>query len=391
MSNARVLVIGIQSNIGLATLWSLAPRGIDCFGVSLSRNGVGLSSRFLKKGYFVPFMHEYSMEFVKKIIDICDKDNIEGVMCHHEAQMVLLNQHRHQIEKKTKLFFPPKEILDSIINKDILMNKAKEVGIRVPANFLIRSKADAIKAYDQVQFPAIIKNSTSICHNLPDKWSFKTKYFSSREEWRRFASDFPNNASPFLLQEYILGKYIGVGQAMEKGNSVAQFQWTALREHEPGLGSLRLSVPLNPRIAQHAENLCRHLNFNGVCEVEFRGDENQPVLMEINPRLWGGTRLPIFCGVDFPYLAYLIYSGRTVESILEYKTGVYSRNFLGDLKWLYKVFRGAYDHEPNMRISKSSALKNFISTIGCASVHDLEYHQDVMPALKHYFSKIFRR
>jgi predicted ATP-grasp superfamily ATP-dependent carboligase len=68
--------------------------------------------------------------------------------------------------------------------------------------------------------------------------------------------------------------------------------------------------------------------------VEFKVDprDNEPKLMELNPRFWGSLALAIHAGVDFPYLLYRMAMGEEFEPIVEYEVGVRCRWLLpGDI------------------------------------------------------------
>jgi predicted ATP-grasp superfamily ATP-dependent carboligase len=68
--------------------------------------------------------------------------------------------------------------------------------------------------------------------------------------------------------------------------------------------------------------------------VEFKVDprDNEPKLMELNPRFWGSLALAIQAGVDFPYLLYKMAMGEAFEPIVEYEVGVRCRWLLpGDI------------------------------------------------------------
>lgn len=388
-----IVIIGVQSNIGLATVWSLAKQGVKCIGVSHKANGIGLYSKHLYKGVFIPYSPSDPAGYVENISKIAARYNATGIMCHHEEQMLMLNKHSELIDKNIKLLFPPNSILNRILNKDELLSKAGKLGIKCPKSAIIRDKEDIKKAGRHFSFPAILKRAYVSSPDLPPKWQFKCKIISSAGEWLEFTKDFPDGDCEFLLQQFVLGKYISVGVAMKNGIPIAQFQWTALREHEPGLGGLRLSMPLDSKLSESAVDLCRSLKYDGVCEVEFRGFSNPDsvYLMEINPRLWGGIRLPVTCGVDFPYLGYKIYKGDCeIPPVQNYRTGIYSQNLSGDIKWLLKTLfqDDAYKENPNLRYSKKTALVDFAKNLHSVSVYDLESLTDIAPCLKHYFHKM---
>jgi predicted ATP-grasp superfamily ATP-dependent carboligase len=61
----------------------------------------------------------------------------------------------------------------------------------------------------------------------------------------------------------------------------------------------------------------RETRFTGLVELEFKRDGRDGVLklLDVNPRVWGWHTLCARAGVDFPYLLWLLVSGRPVPEI----------------------------------------------------------------------------
>ena len=399
MKNKSVIVIGIQSNVPLTTLKSLSARGIDCIGVSLRPGGVGLYSKHCAHGYTLRYRRDDEEKFLRELEEIAGRHGAEGILTHHELYMSVLNKHRERFAARgVKLLFPTDDVIDPLLDKHFFLAKAEELGVRVPKTQMIASHADVDEAGKRFPFPAVLKISLNLQKDkLAKKWQFKTKFFEDADSFCKFSADFPEEmGQEFILQEFCVGAYVSLGIAFQDGELVAAFQWQALREYEPGLGGFRISQEPHPLLVEQATRLCEAFHFNGVCEVEFRGNLHDPeniAIMEINPRLWGGTSLPCHCGVDFPWLAYQIYNGERAEKVERYKVGAYSRNFLGDVKWLIKVLSGSGvgEENPNFRYKKLPSLWQFIASLGRAEVHDLEDASDPKPFLMHYKQKLLGR
>jgi predicted ATP-grasp superfamily ATP-dependent carboligase len=126
-----------------------------------------------------------------------------------------------------------------------------------------------------------------------------------------------------------------------KGETRAIFTHKRIREYPEsgGPSTLRESVRY-PEIEEHATRLLKKLNWHGVAMVEFRIDarNNEPKLMEINPRFWGSLQLAVYSGVDFPYLFYQMAMKGDVEPVMDYEIGKRVRWLLmGDILWFLTV------------------------------------------------------
>ena len=75
--------------------------------------------------------------------------------------------------------------------------------------------------------------------------------------------------------------------------------------------------------------------------VEFKYDEktDQPYLIEVNPRFIGSINESISSGVDFPYLLYKIAIDGDINPVIDYKTGVKTKNFFIDTISILQHFR----------------------------------------------------
>jgi len=68
--------------------------------------------------------------------------------------------------------------------------------------------------------------------------------------------------------------------------------------------------------------------------VEFKVDprDNEPKLMELNPRCWGSVALAIHAGVGLPYLLYGMAMEKEFTPVVDYTVGVRCRWLLpGDI------------------------------------------------------------
>ena len=128
---------------------------------------------------------------------------------------------------------------------------------------------------------------------------------------------------------------------MHHGQVKAVFSKRSIRDKPPsgGVSVMRESIPVDRRTLEYSEKILRLLNWSGVAEAEFKIDpnDNLPKLIEINGRLSGYVQLATDCGVDFPYLLYLLSIGEGINPCLSYKIGLKSRWFLGDLDHLRTI------------------------------------------------------
>ena len=389
MTQEIVIVVGVHSSIGLTTIRSLNKKGVLCIGISHIPKGVGLWSRFLFKGVYLEYSYEHRYKYCEEISKLYKQHNCLGIFCHHEQQMLDLNEYNELFESHLNLFFPNNLVLRNILSKPTFLKIADELGVRIPVTHIVSSMDEIIEMAAKVNYPIILKPSSGERKLLPVEWGFKCKKFLSSAELIAFAKTFVELDYSFVLQEYISGLYESVGLAIQGEKSISAFQWIAEREHEPGLGCYRRSVPLNSDLLEIGVILCNKLKFEGVAEIEFRSDmiTGEIVLMEINPRLWGGASFPIACGIDFPGLIFDIYTNRKISPEFRYKVNLWSRNTYGDIKWLIKSLLNNKTFFEYESYSRRHIIKTYLSSLCTASSHDLDSVDDFAPSVRHLLHK----
>jgi len=385
-----VLVIGLESNIALAAVRSLGARGIQVIGISRGPNALGASSRFLTKEYVLEWNPSEPELFVNNVFHIACTHKCNALMTPSETYMRLFNEYRLECPEGLNYCFPSAHILECVLCKEQTIPLARAAGLRAPATFVATNADDLHIIADSVEFPVIMKFSSVGPRPPGNMWCFKTCYVGAAEELHRLADSFAVTQTPLLVQEYALGSYVGLGIARSKGEVIAAFQWTALREYEAGLGSYRVSMEPDQDLLDKSSALLAAIDYEGVAEVEFRKNQSNGTysFMEVNPRLWGGVALPIACGVDFPWLSYCIATDTPVKPVRSYMVGMYSRNLSGDVHWLLNAMRGRYANEhPNMRYFPVQSLKEFFMSLGKKTVFDQENFNDVGPLFKSILNK----
>jgi len=96
------------------------------------------------------------------------------------------------------------------------------------------------------------------------------------------------------------------------------------------------SIALDEALESSGVRLLDALDLRGVAMVECKREvgTGRPVVMEANGRFWGSLQLAIDAGVDFPELLVRCAAGEHVPTFREYRLGVRSRWFWGDVDHL---------------------------------------------------------
>jgi len=143
-----------------------------------------------------------------------------------------------------------------------------------------------------------------------------------------------------------------------------------------------------PGLVKLTGKLLKSLDFFGIADIDFVMDErdNQPKLMEINPRFWGSMQVAINAGVDFPYLLYRMLDEGDIEKDLFYKTGIRCRYLLfNDLFRLVTLLRS---HHPSE--DKRKAIMDFLKFQKDGGYYVYSAH-DKMPLVGLAYIKLLKK
>lgn len=274
---------------------------------------------------------------------------------------------------------PPTAALAIANDKDRTMEVARSLGIECPRSVRIDSLADLPALLAEFSFPFVLKPTASWTPLAVGR--LKTVEVVDEVELITVAREILTAGAGIVAQEWVSGRREAIGLFIAGDEVRASFACLMLRTFPTigGTSAMRVSIPMPADIYAQATALVRAVGLQGACEVEFRRDaQGRPYLMEINARLAGPTETAERCGVDFPLLIWQWATGRPVDRIEGYRTGVRMRWLRGDLRWLRNNFREA--GRPDS-VGRSRALWLFGTEFLRARRYDCLDWRDIRPSL----------
>jgi predicted ATP-grasp superfamily ATP-dependent carboligase len=257
----------------------------------------------------------------------------------------LVTRHRGRFEPRCRVPFAPAETIARANDKAALMARAAALGVPVPRGWTLAAPGAPVPS--DLPFPLVVKPHRSRVRTASGWLACAVRHAATpaaleADLQRRAAEEFP-----LLLQERIGGVGLGVFACYRQGRPLAWFSHRRVREKPPwgGVSVLSESVVVPPRARDYAERLLADLAWDGVAMVEFKHDprDDEPKLMEINPRFWGSLQLAIDAGVDFPAL---LVEPSIAAAPPAYTAGVRSRWFWGDVDALLLRLTAGRDAPP---------------------------------------------
>jgi predicted ATP-grasp superfamily ATP-dependent carboligase len=272
---------------------------------------------------------------------------------------------------------------------------ARELGIAVPRTCTLSADAPgADRLAAELTYPVVLKPAMS---HEPGSHAVRATgapaYARSAAEfieaWRHLAL----RARTIVVQEFVAGAGAGYFALLRRGQPIVEFAHRRIRDVRPtGSGSaVRESVPVDPAIGEASRRLLAALDWDGVAMAEFRiRPDGTPVFLEINGRFWNSLPLAIAAGVDFPrYLVELAESDQAPVA-RTYRAGVRCRWWLGDVRHLIEVWRGAPRGYPLPFPSRLSTLFAFL-TPHPGTAHDNFWWSDPMPEVGDWLHFLIRK
>jgi len=329
----KVLVTDAQMRNSLAIIRSLGRRGLKVTGGEDTWFATGCFSKYCQGRVIYPSPDKHPAEFVNHLLNVVKNDNYEVIFPVTDKTVTPIAKYREEFAKYTHVPLPDYEILMKAMDKAKTIEIARQNGIACPVTYAADNFEEVVAAKDEFQFPVLIKprrgygaRGLTLC-NTPEE----------------LTSAYPEITAIYgncLIQEYIPpgGEELGVYALFNSNSELrAVTVHRRLRSYpvSGGPSTLRETVH-RPELVETAIRLLKALNWSGVAMVEFKTDprDNQPKLMEVNPRWWGSLQLSILSGVDFPYLLYKMVTEGDIEPVLDYKIGVKCRWLLpGDILW----------------------------------------------------------
>jgi predicted ATP-grasp superfamily ATP-dependent carboligase len=336
VTRPRVLITNAQLRSGLAAIRSLGEKGLAVTAADSDRICTGFFSKYVDRRLVHPDPRRNPEGFVEAILTELRSRRYELIFPLNDHAMVPLSKHKAELEQLTRYPYLPYERLVVAHDKGQTVQAAQECGLRVPRTASVTGQDELGGILETLDFPAILRpKRSSGSRGLVLAMNAE----QLRCDFKRISADH----GECLVQEYIPwgGMTYDVCVLMNRNAEPrAVFVGNRIRTYPVAAGPNVVGQGVDrPDIRDLGLRILRHLKWEGPAQVEFRIDprDNQPVLMEINPRFWGSMYLGIISGVDFPYLFYRMATEGDIEPVTSYRTDLRARWFWpGDI--LHLIF-----------------------------------------------------
>ena len=382
-----ILVTDGEQRATLAVVRSLGAAGHVVHVSASAPRSLAAASRFARTEHVVPDALADPHRFADEIHAIVGRNGIDTIIPMTESALLAILPARGRFDG-VLIPFADADTFTGISDKQSVLAAASRVGIAVPAQTVIADARDT-KSLDisSLRYPLVVKPARSVSTGSDDRLKLSVQHAASATELRAELDSMDARAYPLLLQQRIVGPGIGIFVLVWNGKLVAQFAHRRIREKPPagGISVYRESVAVDAELLRMSLALLAEFAWQGVAMVEYKMDEStgQPYLMEINGRFWGSLQLAIDSGVDFPTLLIAAAMEEQPDPVVQFRTGVRSRWFWGDVDHLLTRLRRS-DQQlslPSGSPSRWAAVKAFFGHHP-GDVSEIRRRDDMRPFLR---------
>lgn len=394
MRKRKCILTYARSWIGLAATRCLGKQGIYVITGDTDRVAAANFSRYSKEQFTYPDPGTDPDGFVDRLAVLAkahaaaDTDLVLMPM-YTDIYPILCRQER--FEGLAKVALPPKASYELVRNKAELAVHCNKLGIRIPLTAVSGSAGEFRDMARSAVYPAFVKMPVS-------SGAIGTCKVSSYDEAVRTFDDMVMRykitlSGPFpILQTFVGGDDYCSTFLFDHGECRASMTYHNVVDFPrgKGVGALRETVDA-PVLEEIGRELLRRLEWNGVCQIDFRWDGvSEPWLIEINPRFWGGLAQSIESGWIFPVWMYDLALEGHIGSQQPEKMNVRTVNpALMALRMLQDLFdaRGSIDLAGRMKAVMKLTKTGWGAVNECFSWEDpfpiLGFAYPLMVYLKH--------
>ena len=293
------------SPTGLAVARSLGGHGVRVYGVDRTRTEVGHFSRWVRRDQRIARLSP-TTELLEGLLALAAEQPQRPVLyVAGDPYLDFVCEHHQALRERFILAESLRpEMASLLMNKRTFYERCQQLGVEMPATFFPDSEPDALRAAQELRYPAIVKPTHGhlFRRQLGGK---KLVEVNSAEEllewWRRFRAW----GGETVLQEVLSGPesniFVAALYVDRAGEVRSLFTARKSRQYPPMYGSgSYMEACWAPEIAELSTRLVSSLGYRGICGTEYKWDPGDEIwkLIELNPRptLW--FALPPAAGVD---------------------------------------------------------------------------------------------
>jgi D-aspartate ligase len=302
-----VVICSHLNSLGIVR--SLKRGGMPIYVADISRFGPAMWSRYSR-----PVVIEalYGPKLIDGLLRLRERLRCRPVLFATEEMGVFtISENREVLQQAYHVRLPPKEMIETLVNKARLQELAEQIGFPVPRSLVVNARTD-IQRLGDLRYPVIIKPADRI--NLHLGKTERLSQAATASEAQTISERLLGTIGEFVVQEKVPGPdsniYFTLFYCGRNRVEVAMFTGRKIRSDPPEIGSTALCVG-SPETRDELESLTRsflkQVDCSGMGSLEFKRDPVQDRFIMIEPTVartdWQ-EEIATLCGVNIPLAAY---------------------------------------------------------------------------------------
>lgn len=320
---------------GLSNVRALGEMGVPVYVVD-QRKCIASRSKYCRKFFQCPAFE--SDQFASFLIELAAQEKLQNwiLLPSNDHAVMTLSRNKDELGKIFRVVTPNWDIVQNVYDKVRLLAIAEQEGVPSPRIYTLNAELETEP--EGIIYPVITKGrfGLSFYKSTGKKAFLSNDWLELRDHLNWIQKRLPLEET--FTQELI--PYDGTNKTISctafSIDGVVKTHWSGikLREHPLQFGTATFAKSIYaPECLQHTEKILKHLNYTGVCEVEYLQDprDGEYRLIEINARTWLWVGLARACGVDYAKILYEYGCGKPFVYVKNYPSEVYWRNPVTDL------------------------------------------------------------
>jgi predicted ATP-grasp superfamily ATP-dependent carboligase len=380
-----VLVTDASRGSAITIMRSLSKKGWTVVAADSMRRSLGFRSRHARYRHVYPSPATSPEAFVAALLEAVNRYGVDLLIPVTDETILPLARARIRFAGLCDLAMAGDKALTLVTDKQATLGLCQELGIPVPETYVAYNVEEAQEVAHLLPWPIVLKAQRS--RRLMNGGVQRTGavgYANSVKELVDQAERLLEQGS-IQLQGYLPGVGQGVEMLAHEGRPLAIFQHRRLAEVPitGGASAWRESMALDPTLVSYSRRLVEALNWTGLIMIEFKVNETDVALMEINGRVWGSLPLAVHSGMDFPArLADLYLNGPPPgPPATDYQIGVRACNIDLMAVWFGQVLQNKRRYPFIPQPPRRDALRALLGMLRPQQKFDVQSWSDPWPGL----------
>lgn len=268
------------------------------------------------KHYIVPCMNDEG--YLGTILDLCKKENIDGVLSLIDPELVFLSKYENQFRNLgVTVVGSSYELCEMSLDKYLMYKWLKKHGYKCAKSYMNLEKFYNDINAGEISYPVFVK---------PSRGSGSTAV--SRADNRRSVDLLLCHHNGFMVQEYMDGQEIGADVYIDMISRKVVSIFTK-KKIKMKAGETDKAVSFkDDRLFDFIEKFVDDAGYTGQIDIDLFQKEEDYYISEVNPRFGGGYPHAYECGVNHMELIINNLNGiRNDVQIGRYPEGVYMMKY----------------------------------------------------------------